>query len=107
MKREENILIAEFMHLELAPEYIQDRHNVPLAFKGGKYQPLQYDTDWNALMPVVEKIESLKFRTDIGGTYCEIHTPKIIFNEFNDTKIKATYNSVIAFINWYNQQPTN
>lgn len=87
-----------------------------------------YDMDWNALMPVVEKIECLKLRhpTLIGGVdYCNLKTllshaisgnnvySAMLKSESDNhvyskgssyTKIGATWQAVVQFIQWYNTE---
>ena len=76
---------------------------------------LKYSTDWNWLMPVVEKIESLGefgYCVTISSTwiriYNQIHNTDTIvdMDTFNskDTKIQDIYNAVVEFIKWYNEQ---
>ena len=65
---------------------------------------LRYDTSWDWLMPVVEKIESIKICNKggaaviINGTLCQING----ISHIESTKIKAVYSAVIHFIKWYN-----
>ena len=89
MTTENNKIIAEFMGATL----IKD---------------LKYHLDWNWLMEVVEKIESLGYKVDISkwgnSQYCGIYLngKKISGNETN-TKIEAVYNASLEFIKWYNE----
>lgn len=79
-----------------------------------------YDSSWNELMPVVEKIEKLYdealiFYIKDCRAYIEIDTqlsmvfeiPEVpeCYSGMCDTKIEAVYNTVIDFIKWYNTQP--
>lgn len=70
---------------------------------------LEFNSDWNWLMVVVEKIESLGYKIDISkwenSQYCGIYLngKKIAGNETN-TKIEAVYNACVEFIKWYNNQ---
>lgn len=89
---------------------------------------LKFNYDWNWLMPVVEKIESIK----VGNIkYIDFHimpdavivtnqedeeNPLILINKseckgsieteftFFETKIQAVYQAVLKFIKWYNDQ---
>lgn len=110
MNTENNKIIAEFMGLHLL---------VKLNLE------LKYDTDWNWLMEVVEKIEKVsnydsgdRFGTHviIKGRVCSIksgnygmkgkeYSKKLYFNNnySGDTKIKAVYNACVEFIKWYNE----
>lgn len=80
---------------------------------------LQYNTSWDWLMPVVEKIESIwddfhgYFGVHISSNSCCIQGTKLnttienphyaYFNEVvADTKIQATWQAVTGFIQWYN-----
>lgn len=78
----------------------------------------KYHNDWNILMQVVEKIESLGYELQkennsvfFKGNYTEISSfygmKKYYKTEFNkdcnSTFIEAVYNACIEFIKWYNQ----
>lgn len=83
---------------------------------------LRYHESWDALIPVLEKIESLRYRTCIdGGTdqfgnYCHIKKWRtdLELNAFvavgdsdkviseRPTKIETVYFAVVEFIKWYN-----
>ncbi len=83
---------------------------------------LQYHWNWNWLMPVVEKIESIKdphhgyFGVHICSNSCTIQAtnfrsgnpmgdPPYYFADWTlDTKIQSTYQGIISFIQWYNKQ---
>ena len=91
---------------------------------------LQFHTDWNWLMEVVEKIENLPSRT-LQGTYylgnevkiykvintnthyCEINLVKesgyrIVSIQFNkESKIKSVYDACLEFIKWYNENKSH
>lgn len=76
-----------------------------------------FHTSWDWLMPVVEKIESIKFADGYCGVHissneCTLqHTkfrPNILNSQYHywdtithDTKIKATWEAIVAFIEWY------
>lgn len=102
-----NKLIAEFM----AEDYASYQKN--------------YLHSWDCLMSVVEKInelDDLRFLVSINHQNCTIDsydngdeqmkgqanhrtTEPISINKHDHTTILATYNAVIDFIKWYNQQP--
>lgn len=111
-----NILIAEFMGVRYANDnvYIDTLKEMiadGIYFEQGYMaSELKYDTDWNWLMEVVDKIESLGYAHSIYGN-CTTFLKKGAFNEllWNDefignTKLKSVYISVIEFIKFYNGQ---
>lgn len=86
---------AEFGSLE---------HNIHtvLNFKG-----INYHSDWNWLMPVVEQIESLGHEVSICQWGCQIKikniTKAIVQNNAPD-KITAVYNSVSLYVSYHHNQ---
>ena len=119
----DNILIAKFMGEKLP--YINNQGRFEYMVEGAglisstnaedlyKFLKYNYNTDWNRLMQVVEKIESLD-----SGIYTLIFQQKscLIWNNdkgeelefFNssfkaETKIEAVYNACLEFIKWYNE----
>lgn len=70
---------------------------------------IKFHSDWNWLMTVVEKIESLNFTTSIYHLPKTLNTVKIfiggadIVGKNGETKMKAVYKAVVEFIKWYNQ----
>ena len=126
MTTENNKIIAEFMG------YIDNGCSEegflinPITNFDEEINDLKYHNDWNWLMEVVEKIESLGYWTEICYsnlgtktregkiTWCEI-TKENHLDLFKDdcfTKIvrtegskkEAVYNACIEFIKWYNEQ---
>lgn len=102
----QNILIANFMNWVHHEDAIYDRHEM---------KNLKYHESWDALMPVVEKIESLAgdighFNVDISECCCRIYQygykPKFKTTDGRFTKIEAVYNVIVQFILWYNNQTT-
>lgn len=108
-----NKLIAEFMGID---------EIVKFGFDNNGNSFLNYEKSWNALMPVVEKIENLKvtvwgdeikyFEFTIKNKYCLImgHTnirqPGIYYQTpygfVPDSKIHAVWLAVVEFIKWFN-----
>lgn len=62
-----------------------------------------YESDWNMIMNVVEKIEILGYRVDVYKHGCEINTEEIIRFEVL-SKIEACYKAIVEFIRWFNSQ---
>ena len=74
-----------------------------------KYEKLNFHNDWNSLMEVVEKIESLGYKINNFSINNYIYIGKddvasVIINEPNLTKKEAFYQAVVKFVNWYNEQ---
>ena len=122
----QNMLIAQFM--EVKPRLISPDcyglNNMPFWSITGDTPDkvlkdasllLKYHNDWNQLMEVVEKIESIvweelnetSFNVTIGATiYCVIQDNNGGMLEIigeGRTKIESVYNAVIQFIKWYNK----
>lgn len=68
---------------------------------------LGYNSEWQMLMPVVEKIESIAnsdyYEVDIFGHCCDIGGK---IETTGITKIDAVFKAVVQFIQWHNTQPT-
>lgn len=69
---------------------------------------LKFHSDWNWLMEVVEKIESLGYDVFVNTCVCRItDVGQDILEDIeafvHKNKRKAVYNACIEFIKWYNQ----
>lgn len=102
---ENNKIIAEFLSVE--NPYHKGHYICP---NGIATEPkdMRFDTDWNWLMEVVEKIESLGASVEINNKLCIIEPTPIFnfefhFSNLESTKFKAIYNACVDFINFYNQ----
>lgn len=85
-----------------------------------KYHSPKYSSDWNLLMPVVEKIESLGHQIvivggdSVWGNYCNIMTNISLveaslenpskFVGKSDSKHESVFSAVVQFIKWLNTQ---
>ncbi len=103
-----NKLIAEFMEWTLDDKDLNSyrKYNGSI-FKYSLLSNFKYHTDWNWLMPVVERIElDMGFDVYIHYNNCTITDGENAFENEADPnqKIHATYQSVIEFINWYNNK---
>ncbi|MFD2874061.1 hypothetical protein ACFS5N_16380 [Mucilaginibacter ximonensis] len=119
--------IAEIEHAELIAKFLGYKvEDTPGGDVGMYYQNAQgdwiysrsiYDTyyhsHWDWLMPVVEKIESIKpdglnvvYGVQIDSNYCLIHKDgEVPITEHqSDTKFDATIRAVIDFIRWHNNE---
>jgi hypothetical protein len=122
MKTEDsNKLIAEFDGVKLTDRngesavFMIEGSHIAEYFRCTKYNT--YHEDWNMLMPVVEKIEALDglYIVEIFARACIISymvnhnwpEDKGIVAHFNasntNSKLEATYQAVVQFIQWYNQ----
>lgn len=122
MKKQEvidnNRLIAEFMGAKYSHEvdFNLKKTEMWMPFEGIVYiELLRYHSSFNWLMPVIEKIESIK-TVDIDSQQFEV----IIYSSFTvisnhegievincseyPSRIDNTYKAVVQFIKWYNQQ---
>ena len=102
MTTENNKLIAEFMeHKPTFEVYIDD---VLTTLE----RPIKnYNSDWNWLMGVVGKIESIDdCGIDIFFGCVEIYKDGITIIKVSakhKNKIEAVYNACVEFIKWYNE----
>ena len=123
---ENNKLIAEFMGVfdkilstgnihswSDAPYYYTTEDTREKVIKNiSKYS--KYSNDWNWLMKVVEKIESIEdcvYQVDILQEGCKILKrccllidKRVGKLESDTTKIESVYNACVEFIKWYNKQ---
>jgi hypothetical protein len=127
---ENNKLIAQFMGLEnYSTDNVieEDKLRWVLESDINKYKSvlskeLKYDSDWNYLMPVIEKIEKLKIEDQIEAGFVTIWSRKdgctieykmyessdfYVSTKVTTTKIKAVYDTVVQFIKWYNLNKDN
>lgn len=114
---ENNKLFAEFLDWEF--DDLSETFETPFlqlvdshAFGDEQYScklqdfELEFHSDWNWLMKVVEKIESLGYRIEIVKHICRIYLSNketIIISE-NTPNIEAVYTACVEFIKWYNEQ---
>lgn len=103
-----NELLAEFLGIEMTTDgisqlyYTEDRslRQIP-----------KFQTDWNWLMQVVEKIEGLNFAIKVvvneALIFCEDWQSLDYIYAREKTKIKAVYNACVEFIKWYNNESNN
>ena len=118
---ENNKLIAEFLSVKIHPcETIEKFKFLPIEerglYNGYFIDELKYHEDWNWLMEVVEKIESLEIFDRMGRfnintkNFDENYTSFITDKDEDfiqcegETKIEAVYSAVVEFIKWYNNQ---
>lgn len=115
-----NIFISDFLNLKQNKYFVNplDKNNVLEA------SDLLYHSDWNWLMRVIKKIESIREKTNfefisegytvkIQSSGCTIESvlnnPELMPQKYNQTvwekdKLTSTWIAVINFINWYKNQ---
>ena len=125
---ENNKIIAEFLNWEF--DDLSETFETPFlklvdphAFGDEQFScklqdfELEFHSDWNWLMKVVEKIENLQdenncaiYNVQIEQSFTEIidnHTSETIVEVDSNSKIEAVYQSCVEFIKWYNEQNKN
>ena len=101
-----NKLIAEFLGIQVE----EGQERIYINGLGTKLIEETFNTDWNWLMEVVDKIDSLGYIFKLQGNSATFFKNKTfkepIWNDsfIGNTKIEATYNAVVEFIKWYNEQ---
>jgi len=114
-----NELIASFMGLQESerlcknsPTYVGDdivKAGLPFigGIMGNCMNDLPFNSSWDWLMPVVERIESIDFVVAIRTntvSICNNSGNDLYFqNSVCETKIKSLYEAIIKFINWHNK----
>ena len=104
----DNEMIAEFMGIESFKDSLASLHQGKINVDVDVYEQAQYDTSWDWLMPVVEKIESLGYELMIAESRCKINhntdysIEEVINIDIIGSKREATYQAVVEFIKEYN-----
>lgn len=112
MEIENNKIIAGFMEWEIKT-YSTPISDIITPYGQLTEKQLKFHSDWNWLMEVVEKIESLNYTTHTQnivslGHYFRIYSAGADVVELRnyETKIKSVYIGCLKFIKWYNKQKT-
>ncbi len=125
---EGNKLIARFLGYEYYPKigneqfpgWRKDKYfgKAAKAYLCRSHNDLHFNSSWDRLIPVVEKIESIRdefhgyFGVSIYSNACSIQGTKLNIEEkhyayfseiYEKTKILAVWTAVVIFIQWYNQ----
>ena len=103
-------LLVDFLELKAKEESL--KFNTEDQYLNFAFTP---NSDWEDIMMVVEKIESIeddynvRFEVFISGNQCTIQSTRLYklvngyFNEeFDETKLTATYKACLNFVKWYN-----
>jgi hypothetical protein len=112
METENNKLIAQFMGARIGGTgvvHFPDGNKYHIDYKKLPTKGVYYHSDWNWLMPVVQKIENLGYNVNISGITCSVSRlleketiVQWVCGNRND-KIGLVYKTVVEFINWYNE----
>ena len=99
MNTENNKLIAEFLCTTQKTKDLDDCYI--LNGKAYHIEDLNFHSNWNWLMEVVEKI----FKDFYNLNPCPIGLKMEIEKQLIKVNKEAVYNACVEFIKWYNQQP--
>jgi hypothetical protein len=117
----ENKLILEFLNTNVNNDGTYELPQFGTIRPNGDFktsftaEQMKFDKDWNWIMQVVDKIESIvweelnetSFNVTIGATsYCVIQDNNGELVEIigqGKTKIESVYKAVVEFINYYNE----
>ena len=107
-----NKLIAKFMGLKTGKELGKDRwqndyFDISNTINGQRNELLLFDTSWDWLMPVVEKIEFHSAHlVEIGLHSCTIKNVDLtwVHTSQGNSKIEAVWLACVEFIKWHNEQ---
>lgn len=101
-----NILIAGFMEIKYGNERKFENDIWTHTIRSLD----RFQTDWNWLMPVVEKIENTGAKVTIGRMFCEIKYTNPLNQKqhfeiriASGVKMNAIYGAVTEFIKWYSK----
>jgi len=103
----DNELIAIFMGFTPQKSSLGNTYTHPdlMGVYGGTGMKFKYDTSWNWLMPVVEKISKISRNDYDGQARKDIQYLKQIWaNTPFYVSIERAYELVVEFIKWYNSQ---
>ena len=73
----------------------QDENRKEIAKFDGSMLVRDYHTSWNALMPVVKRIQRLEIS--------EFYRKKPVMNALMDVEIESLFKAVSVFVKWYNR----
>ena len=119
----DNQLIAEFMGLSVTNNIVNCTENIrshnERCLSGYNISQARYDSSWDWLMPVVEKITSIPLLDNLNecnyiyfGFDYEDNSHYVNLYHGEDSqingnskvnKIEAVYEAVVKFIKWYNK----
>lgn len=112
--KENNKLLAEFLGWLVMECYVTPTDEAITSlklnseFKEIPPYTMKFHNDWNWLMEVVDKIESLSFRVRFEMETCFIMDDNfetiIASTGHEKSKIEAVYNACVEFVEWLNKE---
>lgn len=113
---ESNKTIAEFMGYRVFNKRYPNNHGIGggmIEYKDCIAEKLKYHKSWDALMPVIEKIEEHGVWFDIKKNFVDLDGVVMTHKGYrnfrwygghtHDSKLTSTWYGVVAFIKWYNE----
>jgi len=101
---ENNALIAEFMGFKTGKQLGYDRwENNYFDENKRRTERLHFDSEWNSLMPVADKIQSLSGTVRFWNNTCQIKIWNMTFTEIENNQLEACYSAIVKFIKKYNE----
>lgn len=101
----DNKLIAGFMGIDVA---FDGTFSINPITRYGCWEVMKYDSDWNWLMTVVDKIESLcnnvGFEISSRFVHIRVNNNLTISSGIKDNRMEAIYSACVEYIKWYNKQ---
>lgn len=107
----ENEIIAEFMGFSKTGTFYETKGIRHDKYKSDMFgytyaEEWAFDSKWDWLMRVVDKIESLGYAVKIKRKDCEVDgypQDRYYDLQIDSLKIKSVYKAVVQFIKWYNE----
>lgn len=100
--RDGNKLIALFMASFM--EHESDRLVVANDIKHkGALNSMRYHSEWDWIMPVVQKIENIALTSDSDAAF-NSREYQAIMDELREIHLEPLFTKVVAFISWYNKK---
>ena len=111
-----NTLIAQYMGYRVFNKRYPRNHGIGggiLEIKDCLAENLKYHKSWDALMPIIEKIEEHGVWFDIKKNFVDVDGVVMTTNGYrnfrwygghtHDSKILSAWYGVVAFVTWYNE----
>lgn len=106
---ENNKLIAEFIGFKLQnnpnERFYKNYFTQANGVWGNRIEILHFDSDWNWLMQVVEKINDYNNVVKIHENHVKIVNNErgdVLVDVVSGSMLEAVYNACVEFIKWYN-----